>query len=145
MSKFRRLSESVMASPQLALPDIDLAHAQGVTLIICNRPDDEESGQLGGDLIREAAAKKGIEYRSIPISGGNFKEPEVAAMVDALESATGQVLAFCRSGTRSTLLWALAEASIGEDPDVLAQQAEAAGYDVSPVRPVMDMLAAKLR
>ena len=144
MSQFRRLSESVMASPQISLDDIEMAHAQGVTLIICNRPDEEEPGQLDSALIRQAAEKKGIEYLSIPITAGQFREPQVEAMADALSSTDGKVLAFCRSGTRSTLLWALAEASIGADPDMLAQQAQAAGYDVSPVRPVMDMLAAKL-
>ena len=53
------------------------------------------------------------------------------------------MLAYCRSGTRSTLLWALAEASIGGDPDQLARQASIAGYDLSPVRQSMEMLAAK--
>ena len=145
MSQFRRLSESVMASPQISLDDIELARAAGVTLIICNRPDEEEPGQLDSSLIRQAARDKGIDYVSIPITSGDFKEPQVGAMADALASAEGKVLAYCRSGTRSTLLWALAESSIGSDPEMLAQQAQAAGYDVAPVRPVMDMLAAKVR
>lgn len=145
MSQFRRLSESVMVSPQISLADIELAHADGVALIICNRPDDEEPGQLGSDLIRQTAAEKGIEYLSIPITSGNFTEPQVKEMADALASTDGQVLAYCRSGTRSTLLWALAKASMGADPGLLAQQAQTAGYDVSPIRPIMDMLAAKPR
>lgn len=143
MSQFRRLSDSVMASPQISLADIESAHDQGVTLIICNRPDDEEPGQLDSGSIRQAAAEKGIDYLLIPITQAGFSEPQVGAMADALASAEGQVLAYCRSGTRSTLLWALAEASTGGDPDVLAGQAQAAGYDISPVRPVMDMMAAK--
>lgn len=143
MSQFRRLSESVMASPQISLADIESAHSQGVTLIVCNRPDDEEPGQLDSGLISRAAAEKGIDYLSIPITHSGFSEPQVGAMADALASAEGQVLAYCRSGTRSTLLWALAEASTGGDPEILAGQAQAAGYDVSPVRPIMDMMAAK--
>lgn len=143
MSHFRRLSESVMASPQISLDDIDAAHLQGVTLIICNRPDDEDPGQLNSGLIRQAAAGKGIDYLWIPITGGQFGEPQVREMARALSAAEGKVLAYCRSGTRSTLLWALAEASKGADPDQLARQAEMAGYDLSPVRQGMDMLAAK--
>ncbi|MCC6479566.1 MAG: TIGR01244 family phosphatase, partial [Sphingomonadaceae bacterium] len=55
----------------------------------------------------------------------------------------GPVLAYCRSGTRSTLLWALSEASQGGDPDALTNMAAKAGYDINPVRPLMDMLKAK--
>lgn len=145
MSQFRRLSDSVLASPQISLADIEQARTEGVTLIVCNRPDDEEPGQLDSESIRSVAAEKGIDYLSIPITASGFSEPQVAAMADALAGAEGKVLAYCRSGTRSTLLWALAETSTGGDPDALAAQAHAAGYDLSPVRPVMDMLAAKHR
>jgi uncharacterized protein (TIGR01244 family) len=66
-------------------------------------------------------------------------------MAEALEAAGGPVLAYCRSGTRSTLLWTLAQASLGADPDVIAAQAANAGYDVTAVRPLVDMLAAKVK
>ena len=141
MSQFRRLSDSVMASPQISLDDIDAVHQQGVTMIICNRPDDEEPGQLSSNEIRSAAAARNIAFVWIPISGGSFGEAQVSAMTDALDSAGGQVLAYCRTGTRSTLLWALAEAAKGTDPDLLARQAALAGYDLSPVRPAMEDLA----
>jgi uncharacterized protein (TIGR01244 family) len=64
-------------------------------------------------------------------------------MAKALESATGPVLAYCRSGTRSTLLWALAEASNGADPDELSATAAAAGYDLSPIRALLEILASR--
>ena len=60
----------------------------------------------------------------------------------ALDGSEGKVLAYCRSGTRSTLLWALAEASAGKSPDELAEQAARAGYDLGPIRALLDMLAA---
>ena len=91
----------------------------------------------------------GIDYLEMDAVPGavilkmDFLEPEAPArLAEALEGAKGQVLGYCRSGTRSTLLWALAEASKGEDPDALAAAAASAGYDVSPVRPAMDALAA---
>lgn len=145
MSDFRRLTDSISASPQIGLADIDAAKAQGVTLIINNRPDSEESGQIAGYEIEAAAVAAGLEYLAIPIGQSGFSAPQVEAMADALENSTGQVLAYCRSGTRSTLLWALSQASQGSDPEALAAQAMAAGYDVSPVRPAMDMLASKNR
>ena len=64
------------------------------------------------------------------------------AMAAALASTEAPILAYCRSGTRSTLLWALARASEGESPQALADAAAAAGYDVTPVRALLDMLAA---
>jgi uncharacterized protein (TIGR01244 family) len=64
-------------------------------------------------------------------------------MASALEGASGPVLAYCRSGTRSTLLWALAEASTGADPDELAAAAAQGGYDIAPIRALVDMLAAR--
>lgn len=142
MSHFRRLSDSVIASPQISLDDVETAQEEGVTLIICNRPDDEDPGQPSSNSIRQAAAEKGIDYVWIPITDGQFSQAQVSQMADALSSAEGRVLAYCRSGTRSTLLWALAEASKGGDPDQLARQAIAAGYDLSPVRQSMEMLAA---
>ena len=66
-------------------------------------------------------------------------------MVEALDKAQGKVLAFCRSGTRSTLLWALAQASRGEDPASLAATAQAAGYNLSPIASMLDMLSARAR
>jgi len=67
----------------------------------------------------------------------------VTAMRDALDRAAGPVLAYCRSGTRSTLLWALAEAQAGVDPEQIAQAAADAGYDVSPVRQAMEAYATR--
>lgn len=145
MSNFRKLSDRMLASPQIALADLDAAKDQGVTLIICNRPDDEEPGQLNVSEIEPAAQARGMRMVHIPITHAGFSEPQVAAMAEALDGADGKVLAYCRSGTRSTLLWALAQASQGQDPDQLAAAAAAAGYDLSPVRPAMDMLAARVR
>jgi uncharacterized protein (TIGR01244 family) len=145
MTDFRRLSETVLASPQIGLEEIAAAKAQGVTLVINNRPEGEADDQTPGPDIEAAARAAGLDYRAIPITPGRFSEPEVAAMAEALDSAQGMILAYCRSGTRSSLLWALAKASRGSNPDALAQAAAAAGYDVAPVRPAMDMLAARAR
>ncbi|MBC7986258.1 MAG: TIGR01244 family phosphatase, partial [Sphingomonadaceae bacterium] len=54
----------------------------------------------------------------------------------------GKTLAYCRSGTRSTLLWALTEARAGADPEALSEAAAAAGYDLAPIRAILDAFAA---
>lgn len=145
MSDFRTLSETVLASPQITAAEIAAAKAEGVTLVINNRPDGEAEDQPPGAEIEAAARAAGLGYAAIPIGGSGFGEPQVRAMVEALERAEGKVLAYCRSGTRSTLLWSLAQAQGGRDPEEIAAAAAAAGYDVTPVRPAIDMLAARAR
>ncbi|WP_324262133.1 TIGR01244 family sulfur transferase [Altererythrobacter sp. H2] len=142
MSQFRHLTDTMSASPQITPGDVAAAAEQGIALIINNRPDGEDDGQPSGAEIEAAAHAAGIAYRAIPVSGGGFGEPQVNAMIDALQSTDGPVLAYCRSGTRSTLLWSLAQAKLGMSPDDIAAAARAAGYDVAPVRGAIDMLHA---
>lgn len=139
---FRKLTDGVLASPQIDLADLAEAKALGVALVINNRPEGESDDQTPGDTIAAAAREAGMDYVAIPVTHAGFSEWQVKAMAEALAGAKGPVLAYCRSGTRSTLLWALAEASGGADPEALAAQAAAAGYDISPVRALVDMLAA---
>ena len=143
MSGFLKLTENVLVSPQLPLEDVAAAAAEGVVMIINNRPDGEEPDAPQGDAIEAAAAAAGINYVAIPVGHAGFSEPQVDAMIAALEQAEGPILAYCRSGTRSTLLWALAQAKQGMDPDTIARTAMQAGYDVSPIRALIDMLAAR--
>ena len=142
---FRKLTDQVLASPQIDLADIATAAAQGVTLIINNRPEGESEDQTPGAAIEAAARAAGLGYVAIPVTHAGFSEAQVKAMAEALAGAQGGVLAYCRSGTRSTLLWALAEASRGADPESLARQAAEAGYDITPVRALIDMLSSGQR
>lgn len=138
-----KLTTGIYVAPQISTEAIADAAALGVTLVINNRPEDESDDQTPGPAIEAAARAAGMDYVAIPVTHSGFSEPQVQAMADALEGAHGAVLAYCRSGTRSTLLWALAESAQGGDPDALTNMAAKAGYDVSPIRPLMDMLKAK--
>jgi uncharacterized protein (TIGR01244 family) len=140
---FRALTELMLVSPQIDLDAVKAARDAGVTLIINNRPDDEEPGQINGAEIEAAARALGMDYVAIPVTHSGFSQPQVLAMSEALDGTPGAVLAYCRSGTRSTLLWSLAQASDGADPDELTEIASSAGYDVTPIRPLMDMLKAQ--
>lgn len=143
MSDFRRLSETVYASPQIAVEDVETASGLGVTLVINNRPEGESEDQTPGSAIEETTRAHGMDYVAIPVTMQTLSHEDVAAMRAALDGTGGPVLAYCRSGTRSTLLWALAEAQGGRDPDAIAEAAAAAGYDVSPVRQAMEAYAAQ--
>lgn len=141
---FRKLTDRLFVSPQIGLDEVGVAKAQGVTLIVNNRPDDEEPGQVNGAEVEAAAKAAGIVYVAVPVSHGGFAPWQLDGMAAALEQAgDGKILAYCRSGTRSTLLWALTRARAGDDADMLAAQAAAAGYDISPVRQIMDALKAQ--
>ncbi len=139
---FRKLTDRILVSPQISVDQVAEAKAQGVTIIVNNRPDDEEPGQVNGAEIEAAAKAAGIAYVAVPVAHGGFAPWQLDGMQAALEQAgDGKMLAYCRSGTRSTLLWALTRARSGDNADVLAAQAAAAGHDISPVRQIMDALA----
>ncbi|SCW73814.1 TIGR01244 family protein [Sphingobium faniae] len=140
---FRQLTPHILVSPQISVADVEQAKAQGVTVIINNRPDDEEPGQTNGPDIEAAAKAAGIAYAAVPVAHGGFAPWQLDGMAAALgQAGEGKVLAYCRSGTRSTLLWALTRARAGDHPAALTEQAASAGYDVTPVRQIMDALAA---
>lgn len=146
---FRKIDDKTYASPQIGIAEVAYAKALGIGLIINNRPEGESDDQTPGAEIEAAASAAGIAYVAIPVSHAGFSMPQVEAMQRALAQAeeaqgTGApVLAYCRSGTRSTLLWALAQARSGAAPDEIAAKAAAAGYDIAPIRATVDMLAAQ--
>ena len=139
--QIRHITDRFAVSPQIATEDLAALKSNGFALVISNRPDGEEVGQPTAAEIATAAQAAGLQFRHIPVAGG-FGEADVAAMADALSGAEGAVFAFCRTGTRSTLLWSLAQASAGGDPDEIAMAAAGAGYDIAPVRAMVDRLAA---
>ncbi len=138
---FIPLTDSVSVAGVMTPDDIVRAAQRGFRSVINNRPDGESSDQATGAELEAAAVAAGLGYTAIPVAQG-FSMDQVRAMAAAL-AAEGPVLAFCRSGTRSTNLWALAEASRGEDPETLVEAAAIAGYDLSGLLPTLQGLAAK--
>lgn len=131
---FRRIDDKVSVWGQLLPDQVRDAAADGIRMIVNNRPDGEQPGQPLAREIEAAAAEAGIAYRHIPVAGG-FSAAQVEATAEALESTDGRVLAFCASGTRSTYLWALARAKAGDAADDIIGKAAAAGYDLTPLKP----------
>ena len=133
MTQLIPLDADTFVAGQIAPGDMAEIAAAGVTMVVNNRPDGEEWGQPSGADIAAAADAAGLAYRHIPVVGG-IGPDQVAAMATALAEAEGKLLAFCRSGTRSTWLWALARSRQGRDGETLVSQAAAAGYDLTPLR-----------
>jgi uncharacterized protein (TIGR01244 family) len=138
---FIRLNAAISVSPQISIEDCATARDQGFAAIICNRPDDEDAGQPSAAAIAAAAAAAGLRFAHIPVDASGIDTGHITAMAAALAEG-GPVLAYCRSGTRSTNLWALAEASRGGDPDAIVAAAAGGGYTVSGMLPMLRRLAA---
>lgn len=129
----RQLDDTVSVSGQIRAEDVTELKRQGVGMIVNNRPDGEEPGQPLGADIEAAAAASGIAYRYIPISRG-IGPSDVDSMREAFEEcAEGTILAFCRSGNRSALAWAVARSEQGVPVEKLQRQAADAGVDLAPV------------
>lgn len=128
---FKRIDDNVWVSGQITPEDVAAAATAGVRTIVNNRPDAEVPGQPASSEIEATANALGLGYHHIPVAGLNAGQVE--AMTKVLAESGGPVLAFCRSGTRSAYLWALARSSQGADGDELIRAAAAAGYDLAPI------------
>jgi uncharacterized protein (TIGR01244 family) len=129
----RQLDDKTLVSGQITPEQVRELPGQGVTMIVNNRPDGEDPGQpLAADI--EAAAKAaGIDYRFVPIRRGPGPS-EIEEMQEVMrQCGDGKLLAFCRSGARSTFAWALARREEGVEAEELERRAAEAGVSLSPI------------
>ena len=135
------LGPGLSVTGRLDGPDIEaLAHA-GVRTIINNRPDGEDQGQLPAAEARRIAEAHGLAYHHIPITAATLSRRDVDAFAAVLRDTPTPIVAHCRSGTRSTLLWALSRMREGADPLSLVAEAARQGIDIASLPAV----AARLR
>ncbi|MGV8834296.1 MAG: TIGR01244 family sulfur transferase [Devosia sp.] len=126
----KRINDHVSVSGQIHPEDVAALKAAGFVAIVNNRPDGESPDQPAGADIEAAALTAGLAYHAIPL-GRDGVSPEMVAQTKAvLEGSAGPVFCYCRSGTRSTTLWALSQAGQVDASEIIAQAAEA-GYDMS--------------
>ena len=133
---FPALAPGLFVSPQISRQDILAAAAAGVQTIICNRPDGEEPGQPSFEQIRHWAAEAGIRHViHQPMLMPQIDAAAAAQFAQHLADHPAPALAYCRSGTRSSFLWAMEQAAQGADPRQLLQTAAAAGIDLTAALP----------
>ena len=129
----RQLDDKTLVDGQIAPADVAALKALGVTMIVNNRPDGEDEGQPTSDEIEAAAIAAGIDYRHVPIARG-MGPSDVEAMRGAMHAAgTGKMFAFCRSGNRSALAWAVAKSEDGMPREELERYVDGAGFNLGPV------------
>lgn len=138
---FRTLSPTYATSPQITPEDVPEIAAAGYRRVVCNRPDSENPPGLQAADIRKAAEATGLDFVFNPVVGGALTEENVAAQARAIDTAPGPVFAYCASGNRSSIVWALALAGRVPADDLIAAAARH-GYNLAPYR---DMLEARAK
>ncbi|HEX6661740.1 MAG TPA: TIGR01244 family sulfur transferase [Sphingomicrobium sp.] len=129
----RQLDDRTLVSGQIRPDEVAGLAEHGVTLLVNNRPDCEEPDQPLAADIEAAAEAAGISYRHVPILRG-IGPADVEAMQQALrERGEGQALAFCRSGNRSALTWALVMREEGLGREEIERRVTGAGFNVAPI------------
>ncbi|TXS95538.1 TIGR01244 family phosphatase [Parahaliea maris] len=122
------LSDTVAASEQISPADMPAIAEAGFKVVFNNRPDGEVPGQPSSAEMAAAAEAAGLEYRFLPVTAMNFPGAQLADIAAAFDEG-GPVLAFCRSGTRSTNLW-VASRPAPERAEA-RERARQLGYDLS--------------
>jgi uncharacterized protein (TIGR01244 family) len=136
----RSLTDSYAVSPQISPGDLAAIKAAGFTTVIDNRPDGEIPGELHAAAMQTAAKALGLTFVINPVISGALTLDNVLAQKAALESAGGPVLAYCASGNRSSVVWALAHAGKRPTDELIAIPARF-GYQLEGLRGQIDALA----
>jgi uncharacterized protein (TIGR01244 family) len=135
MTDFKRLDDTVTVSTQMSKEDFDTAAKMGVNTIICNRVEGEEAGMPMNMTMMSYAADHGMDFIALPV-GGEFPIQQASELAALLREPGNSVHAYCKSGTRSAMLWGLACAlNLSKTPDEIIQISQNAGFDLSNLEP----------
>ena len=135
----RALTPGYAVSPQIDLADLPALKAAGYMTVIDNRPDHEIDASLHTEAMRAAAEGLGLVFVANPVIGGQITMDNVTAQGEAIASATGPVLAYCASGNRSSIVWALSQAGTRPIDELIAIPARH-GYQLEHLRPLLEQL-----
>lgn len=138
----RKIDDDISVASQVSVEDVAEAARLGFRTLIANRPDREEPGQPAMADIERAALEHGMTWIYQPVESGNILDQDVDAFAPVLDSAEKPILAFCRSGTRCSILWALSSARHTPIEPILAR-AGLAGYDLRALRPRLQQQATR--
>lgn len=132
----RKIDDNISVSPQISVAEVAEAARLGFKTLVANRPDGEELGQPAMADIEAAAAANNLTWAYQPVQSGNVTDQDVDDFATMIHESEKPILAFCRSGMRCTILWALSSARTAPAEKVTAK-AKLAGYDISGLAPRM--------
>ncbi len=107
-----RITEDYTASAQITADDVEAIANTGFKAVVCNRPDHEDPGQPTAAEIAAACEQHGLAFHHVPIVGSALSLEAVEAMRGIMSNTDGPVFAYCRSGTRSAVVWQYAAQGI---------------------------------
>jgi len=136
----RTLSPNYAVSPQIDPADIAAIAEAGFKTVICNRPDMEIPPSHHAAVMEAAALDAGLKFVIIPVTHQGMNMEMIEAQKNAIDNSDGPTLAYCASGTRSSIVWALGQAKDMSADDILAATS-AAGYELGGMRPQLNALS----
>jgi sulfide:quinone oxidoreductase len=137
--KLAKINNELTVSDQITIEDLKEIQAQGYKTIFCNRPDQESEGQLAFSAIEKEAQNLGIKAIHQPVIGGQISDNDIAQFGSYFELAQKPIFAYCRTGTRCSMLWALSNAKTLPIDEIL-NKTQIAGYDLSPLQDRLNSL-----
>ncbi|MEN8660270.1 TIGR01244 family sulfur transferase [Marivita sp.] len=140
----RPISDRYAVSPQIDPQDAAAIKAAGITTVVCNRPDAEVPPSHQSDAMRVAIEAAGLKFEVLPITHQTMTPDRVAQQAALVDASDGPVLAYCASGTRCSILWALSQAGQKSADEILGAVAQA-GYDLSMLRSTLEAAAGAQR
>lgn len=136
----RVITPRYSVSPQISAEDLPAIVAAGFKTVICNRPDEEVPPSHQAEAIRAAVESAGLRFELLPLTHQTMTAENVARQRELYEGCEGPVLAYCASGTRCSVVWALSQATDMSADDILAKTGEA-GYQLDGLRPALEDLS----
>lgn len=133
----RQITPRFFAAPQISPEDMPQIAAAGFKLVLCNRPDGEVPPSHQADAMQAAAHASGLEFRCRPLTHQTMTPQVIAENKAIIDACDGRVLAYCASGTRTTIAWALGSAAEMPTDEIISAAAQG-GYDLAGLRPMLD-------
>ncbi|SLN19776.1 TIGR01244 family sulfur transferase [Roseisalinus antarcticus] len=139
---YSNITDTYAVSGQITPADLAGIKAAGFGTVICNRPDAENPPALQAEAMRAEAEAEGLAFVDNPFSHQSFSLDLVDRQTEALAAADGPVFAYCASGNRCSVLWAMGRVKSGEmTPEAAINSAAEAGYDLSGLKMQLSALA----
>jgi len=135
-----KIEDDFYVSPQIMPEHFAELAVQGIKTIINNRPDGERGVYPANIEMAELAAKHDMEYRFIPVNPMALTMEPVNAFAAAIEELPGPVAAYCASGRRSAMMWALTNVT-NKSADEIITACASQGHDLSQMRPMLMQMA----
>lgn len=132
-----QLTEDYFVSPQITPEAMAQLAEHGFSDVICNRPDAEVGPELNHGEMQKAAEAAGLKFHFLPLVHQSLLErANSEGQAKIIAGAEGRVLAYCASGNRSSVVWALGQKG-KMSADEIMERTAAAGYDLSQLKPLL--------